>query len=99
MFPQVYKDPDVLKANPWFAEALPVVEAAKSRPVTPRYTEVSDIIRSNMNAYLAGTKTTDTRVERHEDAAHADLQVMHAERRRAAPSALIAPRSRGSAAT
>ena len=60
VFPQVYKDPDVLKANPWFAEALPVVDAARSRPVTPRYTEVSDIIRSNMNAYLAGTKTTDT---------------------------------------
>jgi multiple sugar transport system substrate-binding protein len=60
VFPQVYKDPEVLRANPWFAEALPVVDAAKSRPVTPRYTEVSDIIRSNMNAYLAGTKTTDT---------------------------------------
>jgi len=60
VFPQVYKDPDVLKANPWYAEALPVVEGAKSRPVTPRYTEVSDIVRSNMNAYLAGTKTTDT---------------------------------------
>lgn len=60
VFPQVYKDPDVIRANPWFAEALPVVESAKARPVTPRYTEVSDIIRSNMNAYLAGTKTTDT---------------------------------------
>ena len=59
VFPSVYKDADVLKANPWFAEALPVVETAKSRPVTPRYTEVSDAIRSNMNAYLAGTKTTD----------------------------------------
>jgi multiple sugar transport system substrate-binding protein len=60
VFPQVYKDADVLKANPWFADALPVVEGAKSRPVTPRYTEVSDAIRSNMNAYLSGTKTTDT---------------------------------------
>ena len=59
VFPQVYKDPEVLKANPWFAEALPVVEGARSRPVTPRYTEVSDAIRSNMNAYLSGTKTTD----------------------------------------
>ena len=34
VFPQVYKDPEVLKANPWFADALPVVEGAKSRPVT-----------------------------------------------------------------
>ena len=60
VFPSVYKDPEVLKANPWFAEALPVVEGAKSRPVSAQYPQVSDAIRSNMNAYLAGTKTTDT---------------------------------------
>ena len=59
VFPEVYKDPEVLKANPWFAEALPVVETAKSRPVSAQYPQVSDAIRSNMNAYLAGTKTTD----------------------------------------
>jgi multiple sugar transport system substrate-binding protein len=60
VFPAVYKDAEVLKANPWFAEALPVVETARSRPVTARYTEVSDAIRSNMNAYLAGSKTTES---------------------------------------
>jgi multiple sugar transport system substrate-binding protein len=60
VFPGVYKDPEVLKANPWFADALPVVEGAKSRPVSHQYPQVSDAIRSNMNAYLAGTKTTDT---------------------------------------
>jgi multiple sugar transport system substrate-binding protein len=59
VFPSVYKDPEVLKANPWFAEALPVVESARSRPVTAQYPQVSDAVRSNMNAYLAGTKTTD----------------------------------------
>ena len=59
VFPSVFKDPEVLKANPWFAEALPVVEGAKSRPVTAQYPQVSDVIRGNMNAYLAGTKTTD----------------------------------------
>jgi multiple sugar transport system substrate-binding protein len=59
VFPEVYNDADVLKANPWFAQALPVVQAARSRPVTPRYTEVSEIMRTNMNAFLAGTKTAD----------------------------------------
>jgi len=59
VFPAVYKDPEVLKANPWFADALPVVESAKSRPVSAQYPQVSDVIRSNMNAYLAGTKTTE----------------------------------------
>ncbi len=59
VFPDVYTDADVLKANPWFAEAQPVVRAARTRPVSPRYTEVSDIIRSNMNAFLAGTRNAD----------------------------------------
>jgi multiple sugar transport system substrate-binding protein len=55
VFPGVYKDPEVLKANPWFADALPVVESARTRPVSAQYPQVSDVIRSNMNAYLAGT--------------------------------------------
>lgn len=59
VFPEVYADADVLRANPWFAQALPVVRSARSRPVTPRYTEVSEIIRTNMNAFLAGTRTAD----------------------------------------
>jgi multiple sugar transport system substrate-binding protein len=56
-FPEVYTDPDVTKAVPWFADARPVVETAKTRPVTPRYNEVSDIIRTTVNAVLAGTAT------------------------------------------
>jgi multiple sugar transport system substrate-binding protein len=59
VFPSVYKDAEVLKANPWFAEALPVVESAKSRPVSSQYPQVSDAVRGSMNAYLAGTRTTD----------------------------------------
>ena len=59
VFPEVYTDPDVLKANPWFKDALPVVQTARARPVTPRYNEVSEVIRTNMNAFLAGTKTAD----------------------------------------
>ncbi len=55
VFPQTYKDPDVLKAVPWFASALPVVETAQARPVTPRYSEVSEAIRTTVNAVLAGT--------------------------------------------
>jgi multiple sugar transport system substrate-binding protein len=66
VFPEVYTDPEVLAANPWFKDALPVVQSSRSRPVTPRYTEVSEIIRTNMNAFLAGTKTA--------DAALADMQ-------------------------
>jgi multiple sugar transport system substrate-binding protein len=59
VFPSVYTDPEVLQANPWFKDALPVVQSARSRPVSPRYTEVSEIIRTNMNAFLAGTRSAD----------------------------------------
>ena len=66
VFASVYTDADVLAKNPWFKDALPVVQSARSRPVSARYTEISEIIRTNMNAYLAGTKTG--------DAALADMQ-------------------------
>jgi len=56
-FPEVYTDADVTKAVPWFASARPVVETAKARPVTPRYNEVSEIIRTTVNAVLAGQQT------------------------------------------
>jgi multiple sugar transport system substrate-binding protein len=55
VFPALYEDPDVLKAAPWFKDALPVVQTARARPVTPRYNEVSEIIRTSVNAVLAGT--------------------------------------------
>ncbi|MFD2264590.1 ABC transporter substrate-binding protein [Lacibacterium aquatile] len=57
--PEVYKDPEVLKSIPWFEQALPVVQTARARPVSPRYTEVSETIQSNVNAVLAGVKTPD----------------------------------------
>lgn len=56
-FADVYTDADVTAKIPWFADARAVVETAKSRPVTPRYNEVSDIIRTTVNAVLAGTMT------------------------------------------
>ena len=57
VFPPLYSDPDVLKADPWFTEALPVVQSARTRPTTPLYNQVSEIIRTTVNAVLAGTKT------------------------------------------
>lgn len=56
-YPDLYKDPDVLKSAPWFANALDVVQTAKPRPVTPRYNEVSEVIRTTVNGVLAGVMT------------------------------------------
>ncbi|MCM2291029.1 ABC transporter substrate-binding protein [Allorhizobium sp. BGMRC 0089] len=53
-YADLYKDPEVLKAAPWFADALSVVETARARPVTPRYNEVSEVIRTTVNGVLAG---------------------------------------------
>lgn len=57
VYPELYTDPDVTAAAPWFANALPVVQTAKPRPVTPRYNEVSEVIRTTVNAVMAGVST------------------------------------------
>jgi multiple sugar transport system substrate-binding protein len=62
VLPEVYDDPEVLAANPWFAQAKAVVETARSRPKSPRYPEVSETIRTNTNAVLAGVKTPDAAI-------------------------------------
>ncbi|WP_018237620.1 ABC transporter substrate-binding protein [Ensifer sp. BR816] len=56
-YADLYKDAEIAKAAPWFADALQVVETAKPRPVTPRYNEVSEVIRTTVNAVLAGVVT------------------------------------------
>lgn len=55
--PDLYQDPDVLAANPWFKDALAVLETGRARPTSARYAEVSDIIRSNVNAVFSNVKT------------------------------------------
>ncbi|HTW70864.1 MAG TPA: ABC transporter substrate-binding protein, partial [Acetobacteraceae bacterium] len=57
VFPPLYHDAALDQAMPWLPPALPVVEAAKSRPVTPYYNDVSNVIRTQTNAVLAGSET------------------------------------------
>lgn len=59
IYSELYTDPDVLRANPWFREAREVMVTARARPVAPNYTRLSEVIRTNMNAFIAGTKTAD----------------------------------------
>jgi multiple sugar transport system substrate-binding protein len=63
VFAKVYSDPDVLKANPWYGLALPVVESAKARPVSPRYAEVSDVVRTQTSAALARVSKPEATVD------------------------------------
>lgn len=58
----LYTDADVLAANAWFEQALPVMETARARPTSPNYPRVSDTIRSRVNAVLAGAETPEAAV-------------------------------------
>jgi multiple sugar transport system substrate-binding protein len=52
----VYTDAEVVKSVPWFKDAAAVVVAGRSRPMSERYGEVSDTIRTTTSAVLARTK-------------------------------------------
>jgi multiple sugar transport system substrate-binding protein len=49
----LYEDPEVLEAAPHFAEFFDVIINARPRPVTEFYSEVSEAIRTTMNAFFA----------------------------------------------
>ena len=53
----LYNNNNVLRANPHYDDLYPVVLKAKPRPVTANYPKVSEIIRTNVNAVVAGSKT------------------------------------------
>ncbi len=55
----LYNNNNVLRANPHYDDLYPVVLKAKPRPVTANYPKVSEIIRTNVNAVVAGSKTVD----------------------------------------
>ncbi len=56
----LYSDKAVLAANPHFKALYPVILKARPRPVTPNYPKVSEIIRNNVSAAVAGSKTVDS---------------------------------------
>ncbi len=58
-YADVYTDATVLKEVPWFKEAAAVVNFGRSRPMSERYGEVSDAIRTTTSAVLARTKKPD----------------------------------------
>jgi len=49
-----FEDPAVKKKLPFITELRQAVEQAKSRPVSPVYTQISQAIYKNVNAALSG---------------------------------------------
>ena len=63
--PALYTDPDVLAKNPFFKNALPVLENAVARPSTVTgvdYNQVSTSFFQNVNQVLTGTETAEQAV-------------------------------------
>ena len=58
-YADVYLDAEVLKEVPWFKDAASVVGFGRSRPMSERYGEVSDAVRTSTSAVLARTKKPD----------------------------------------
>jgi multiple sugar transport system substrate-binding protein len=59
----LYQDPEVLEAAPHFGQFYDVIIAARPRPVTPFYDQVSELIRTTVNAVLARSVDVDTALE------------------------------------
>ncbi len=55
----LYKDPAVLEAAPQFSQFYDVIINARPRPVTPLYPDVSNLIRTTMNAFFARSLNVD----------------------------------------
>lgn len=59
----LYEDPEVLAAAPQFRDFYDVIINARPRPQTEFYGEVSDLIRTTMNAFLAGAMGVEEALE------------------------------------
>ena len=55
-YADVYTDAEVVKNVPWFKDAAGVMGFGRSRPMSERYGEVSDTIRTTTSAVLARTR-------------------------------------------
>ena len=59
----LYSDPDFEARIPWLVLAREVFHSAKPRPITPRYSEVSDVLRTTTSAVLGGSITPEAGVD------------------------------------
>ncbi|MBV8815215.1 MAG: ABC transporter substrate-binding protein [Verrucomicrobia bacterium] len=75
--PSVYTDPDVLAKNPWFKNAVDILNNAIARPSTvtgANYNQVSTAFFQSVNQVLSGTKPSQQAVSEVERAAKRALR-------------------------
>lgn len=61
---ELYDDPQVLAANPHFAEFRDAVIHARNRPVSPVYARISGIIQLHVSRALVGAESPDMAMQR-----------------------------------
>lgn len=64
---ETYDDADVQKALPFAPQLKQAVEQAKSRPVSPVYTQISQAIYKNVNAALSGSTDPQSALKKADD--------------------------------
>jgi multiple sugar transport system substrate-binding protein len=62
-----YDDPGVKSAIPFAADLKKAIEQAKSRPVSPVYTQISEAIYKNAHAALTGSSSVDAAIKAMDD--------------------------------
>ncbi|MBI2900207.1 MAG: ABC transporter substrate-binding protein [Planctomycetes bacterium] len=50
----LFEDPEILKESPHYPELRRILQAARPRPVHPRYPQISDAFQSHLSAALVG---------------------------------------------
>lgn len=55
----IYSDADVLEKIPFYADFFSIIEAGKTRPLSPNYAEVSDAIQRNVHTALTGEQSAE----------------------------------------
>lgn len=60
---KLYRDPEVLAKNPYFAQFYDVFIGARPRPVTPFYSRISDILQIEVNRAITGSKSPEEALE------------------------------------
>ncbi len=60
----LYEDPDILERSPYFKDLYEVFINARPRPVTPHYSQISDIMQVNIHRALLGRLSVREALER-----------------------------------
>ncbi|MBI2837002.1 MAG: ABC transporter substrate-binding protein [Acidobacteria bacterium] len=60
----LFRDPEILKASPYYSDLYRILLAARPRPVHPKYAQISNAIQVHVSAALVGAESPDEAIKR-----------------------------------